>query len=169
MMPNSEREKYMNSLPDEHKTKPRQKQQPLQKSWVQSLKKATLGVTNAAPIIAGVLLLFGLFRSFVPTHIISQVFSGNPFKDTFIGAILGSIFAGNAINSYIIGGELLRSGVSLYAVTAFLITWVTIGFIQFPAEATILGKSFAIKRNILSFALAFFVSIATVLTLSALG
>lgn len=146
-----------------------QQNQPKPKSWKQSFKKASMSVWSAAPIIAGVLLLFGLFRTYLPTAVIRQVFSGNPFKDTFIGAILGSVFAGNAVNSYIIGGELLRDGVSLYAVTAFLITWVTIGFVQFPAEAAILGKSFAIKRNVLSFILAFFVSIATVLTLTAIG
>ncbi len=140
-----------------------------QKSWGDSFGKAGKSVGSALPIIAGVLLLFGLFRSFVPIKIIEHIFSGNPFKDTILGGILGSVFAGNAVNSYIIGGELLKSGVSLYAVTAFIITWVTIGFIQFPVEATFLGKTFAVKRNILSFLMAFLVAVATVLTLNMLG
>ncbi len=148
----------------------RNKQQEKQpKSWKTAFAKAGKNVGYALPIIGGVLLLFGLFRVYVPTSVIKQVFSGNPFKDTFIGGILGSLFAGNAVNSYIIGGELLRSGVSLFAVTAFLITWVTIGLLQFPVEVTFLGKSFAIKRNILSFVLAFLVAVATVLTLRMLG
>jgi uncharacterized membrane protein YraQ (UPF0718 family) len=147
----------------------KQKKDAPKKSWKRSLIKAGKNVGNAIPIIIGVLLLFGLFRTFVPTSAIRQVFSGNPFKDTFIGAVLGSIFAGNAVNSYIIGGELLRNGVSLFAVAAFVITWVTVGFIQLPAEASLLGKSFALKRNALSFVLSFFVAIATVLTLNLLG
>ncbi len=148
---------------------PNKMQKEQNKSWAQVFLKSTKTVIGVLPIIAGVLLLFGLFRVFVPTHLIKQVFTGNPIKDTLIGGIMGSLFAGNAVNSYIIGGELLRSGVTLYAVTAFLITWVTIGVIQFPAEAAILGKSFAIKRNVLSFVLAFLVAIATVVTLNMLG
>jgi uncharacterized membrane protein YraQ (UPF0718 family) len=66
--------------------------------------------------------------------------------------------------SYIIGGELLKDGVSLFAVTAFIVTWVTVGLLQLPAEAAILGRQFAIFRNILSFILAILVSIVTVVT-----
>jgi len=147
----------------------KQKRQMQKKGWPEVFLKAIKNVAAALPIIGGVLLLFGLFRVFIPTRIIKQVFTGNPIKDTLIGGVLGSVFAGNAVNSYIIGGELLRSGVTLYAVTAFIITWVTIGLLQFPAEASILGKSFAIKRNFLSFVLAFLVAIATVLTLNVIG
>ncbi|HHE54334.1 MAG TPA: hypothetical protein ENL21_01030 [Caldithrix abyssi] len=64
---------------------------------------------------------------------------------------------------------MLKDGVSLYAVTAFLVTWVTIGVVQFPAEVAFLGKSFAVKRNFLSFVLSFLVAIATVITLKILG
>jgi hypothetical protein len=45
------------------------------------------------------------------------------------------------------------------------VAWVTVGIVQFPAEAGILGKRFAITRNTLSFILAIGVSIATVTTL----
>jgi len=42
---------------------------------------------------------------------------------------------------------------------------VTVGVIQLPAEASILGKRFALTRNILSFIFAILVAIATVITL----
>lgn len=147
------------------------KDQPRQDSasFGNTLKKAALNIWQALPIIVGVLLLFGLYRNFVPNTFLRQIFTGNIIKDTFLGSVSGSIFAGNAVNSYIIGGELLKDGVSLYAVTAFLVTWVTIGVVQFPAEVAFLGKSFALKRNLLSFVLSFLVSIATVLTLTLLG
>ena len=86
-------------------------------------------------------------------------------KDTLLGSLIGSISEGSPINSYVIGGELLRNHVSLFAVTAFIAAWVTVGVLQLPAEALILGKRFAITRNILSFILATFVSVATVITL----
>lgn len=127
--------------------------------------KALKTFSTAVPIIISVILLFGLFRVFIPQSWIRSVFTGSLIKDTLAGAIIGSISAGNPVNSYIIGGELLKDSVSLYAVTAFIVTWVTIGFVQFPAEASILGKRFAFKRNVLSFILAFFVAIVTVTTI----
>jgi len=105
------------------------------------------------PILVGVVLLMGLFNAFVPRDILASIFSGNPALDTCWGACFGSIIAGNPVNSYIIGRELLTSGVSLFAVTAFIIAWVTVGLVQLPAEIAALGKKFALVRNAVSFVL----------------
>ena len=83
----------------------------------------------------------------------------------FIGSFIGSISAGNPITSYIFGGELLSQGISLLAVTAFIVAWVTVGFIQLPAESIILGRKFAILRNLSAFVLAIVVAVITVLIL----
>nr|CBH37729.1 hypothetical protein BSM_12060 [uncultured archaeon] len=32
--------------------------------------------------------------------------------------------------SYIIGGELMKEGVSLFAITAFIVTWVTVSIVN---------------------------------------
>ena len=120
------------------------------------------------PMILGVVLLIGLFRVFVTNEIISVLFTGNVLRDTMLGSFIGSISAGNAIASYLIGGELLKQRVSLFAVAAFIVAWVTVGIVQFPAEAAILGKRFAVARNLLCFVLSILVSIATVLTLMVL-
>ncbi|OFV68561.1 MAG: conserved hypothetical protein, membrane [Candidatus Syntrophoarchaeum caldarius] len=136
-----------------------------EKNIVTSFYKTFRSFTKELPILFGVILLLGLFKTFVTAQMITSVFTGNLSGDTVIGALIGSISAGNAIMSYIIGGELLKDGVSLFAVTAFIIAWVTVGLVQLPAEVAILGKRFAIFRNILSFIFAIFVSIATVMTL----
>jgi len=130
-----------------------------------SFYKAIKSFATSLPILFGVILLIGLFKIYVPSKAISSVFTGELFRDTFLGSTVGSISAGNPITSYIIGGELLKEGVSLFAVTAFITAWVTVGIIQLPAEASILGKRFAISRNILSFIFSIIVAIATVLTL----
>ena len=130
-------------------------------SFYKALK--SFGVT--LPVLLGVFLLLGLFKTYVSPQAISSVFTGELFRDTVIGSVIGSVSAGNPITSYIIGGELLKEGVSLFAVTAFIVAWVTVGVIQLPAEASILGKRFAITRNILSFLFAILVAIATVVTL----
>jgi uncharacterized membrane protein YraQ (UPF0718 family) len=63
---------------------------------------------------------------------------------------------------------MLNQGVSLLAVTAFLIAWVTVGIIQLPAESTILGKRFSLLRNISAFFLAIIGAILTILILEVL-
>ncbi len=70
---------------------------------------------------------------------------------------------GNAMISYILGGELLKMGVSLYAVTAFLLAWVTIGYVQLPMEITFLGKRFTVIRNLMAIFFTLLISILIVL------
>ena len=123
----------------------------------------SFGVT--LPVLLGVILLLGLFKIYITSELLSSVFTGNLFQDTILGTVIGSISAGNPITSYIIGGELLKEGASLFAVTAFIVAWVTVGVVQLPAEITILGKRFALTRNILSFIFAILIAIATVITL----
>jgi predicted Fe-Mo cluster-binding NifX family protein len=124
---------------------------------------------NLLPILIGVVLLVGLFNTFVSEEWLKSVFSGNVILDTLWGACFGSIFAGNPINSYVIGGELQKYGVSLFAVTAFIITWVTVGLVQLPAEIAAFGKKFALLRNGLSFVFAIPIAFLTVLIVNLLG
>lgn len=144
------------------------KQNDDKKTIVSSFYKACKAFGTALPMLLGVILVLGLFRSFVSSRMLSAVFTGKLFQDTVIGSLIGSISGGNAVTSYIIGGELIKQNVSLVAVTAFIVAWVTVGIIQFPAEAAILGKRFACVRNILSFVLSILVSIGTVKMLTAI-
>ncbi|MHC1600038.1 MAG: permease [Candidatus Methanospirareceae archaeon] len=137
-----------------------------QKTIANSFYIAIKSFGTTLPLLLGVILLLGLFSVFVSREMISSVFTGELLRDTVIGSLIGSISAGNPIISYIIGGELLKEQVSLFAVAAFIVAWVTVGVLQFPAEAAILGKRFATARNILGFILAIVVSIATVTTLT---
>jgi predicted Fe-Mo cluster-binding NifX family protein len=121
---------------------------------------------SMVPMVAGVVLLVGLFNAFVSRQLMASVFSGHVILDTLWGACAGSIFAGNPISSYIIGGELLKEGVSLFAVTAFMLTWVTVGVVQLPAEIAAFGVAFAVRRNIACFLLALPIAAATVLVVA---
>ncbi|MCI0506922.1 MAG: hypothetical protein L0Z73_12545 [Gammaproteobacteria bacterium] len=51
--------------------------------------------------------------------------------------------------SYTPGGVLLGSGASLIAVTALMVSRVTFGIVQHPAEALTQGTRFAIYRNLI--------------------
>ena len=123
---------------------------------------------NLLPILIGVILLIGLFNAFISKDILSFIFSGNKIWDLLWGTICGSILAGNPINSYIIGGELLEYGISLLAVTAFIMAWVTVGLIQLPAEIAALGLRFALVRNAISFILSMVIAIITVIILKSM-
>lgn len=118
------------------------------------------------PIIIGVFFLIALFEAVFPKEIFARTFFGNDILDTLIGAFFGSISGGSPLTSYVIGGELLRQGVGLAAVTAFILAWVSVGIIQFPAESLMLGKKFAFVRNAVSFVSALAVALLTALTLA---
>ena len=133
---------------------------------VHAFRNSANQFANLLPILVGVVLLIGIFNAFVSKELISSIFSGNTALDSLWGACLGSILAGNPINSYIIGGELLEYGVSLFAVTALIITWVTVGLVQLPAEIVALGKRFALVRNAVSFILSIPIAIITVVVLN---
>ncbi len=131
----------------------------------QAILKSAKAMWSTLPIILGTILLLSLLYSLIPKSIYAELFSGNIFLDSFVGGFVGSIAAGNPITSYVIGGELREQGVSLLVVTAFLVSWVTVGFVQLPAEILILKKKFAILRNITAFFLSIIVAIITILIL----
>ncbi|HHB76783.1 MAG TPA: permease, partial [Desulfobulbus sp.] len=116
-------------------------------------------------LLLGVIGLVGLFQAIVTPKMLASLFRGNSLLDTLIGTLTGSIAAGNPIVSYLIGGELLDNGISLYAVTAFILSWVTLGFVQLPAEVEVFGGEFTLIRNILSFIFTMLIAVLTTLTL----
>jgi len=117
------------------------------------------------PILLSILLLISLYVTIIPKSFYSKFFTKNSIIDSVLGASLGSISTGHPVTSYIIGGELVKAGISLISVIAFILSWVTVGIIQLPAECYFLGKSFGIVRNILSFLFAIVISVLVVLTL----
>ena len=117
---------------------------------------------KSLPILIGIILLISLANAIIPKEAYFYFFRGSFLLDPLIGSAIGSILAGNPITSYIMGGELLEQGISLIAITAFLVSWVTVGLVQFPAEASLLGKKFAIIRNITAFFLAIVAAIITI-------
>lgn len=128
-----------------------------------AFKSSARQFVNLLPTLSGVVLLIGLFSALMSKELLSLVFSGDAFFDTFWGACFGSIFAGNPVNSYVIGGELLEYGVSLFAVTAVIVAWVTVGLVQIPTEISALGRKFAVVRNLVSFFMSIAVAGVTVL------
>jgi uncharacterized membrane protein YraQ (UPF0718 family) len=138
-------------------------------SLQQALKKSCLAFWALTPMFLGVIGLVGLFQVLVTPKMLPSLFRGNAIVDTLIGTLAGAIASGNPLVSYLLGGELLGQGISLYAVSAFILSWVTLGFIHLPAEAEVLGFSFTFYRNILAFVFTMIIAVLTSLTMQALA
>jgi hypothetical protein len=134
-----------------------------------SLKKTIRTFINIVPIIVGMLMTTSLVITLFPEEISTGLFGYGDIPDAMLGAAIGSIAAGHPLASYLLGGELLSAGTGLIAVTAMLVTWVTVGIVQLPAEALMLGTRFAVYRNIISFCTAVIIALLTVYTLQVLG
>lgn len=134
-----------------------------------AIKKSFKNFFYLSPMILAIIGLIGIFKAFITPQMISNLFVKNAFYDTFIGLFSGAIAVGQAIISYILGGELLKDGVSMYGVSAFILAWVTLGIVQLPLEASVLGIKFTILRNTLAVIFTFIISIATVWTIGAIG
>jgi uncharacterized membrane protein YraQ (UPF0718 family) len=137
----------------------------MKKKYKIALKGTFNNIKNTLPILFAIILLISWVINSIPDSFYNKIFTGNNIIDSFLGALIGSVATGNPVNSYIIGIKLLEKNVGLVAVTAFIISWVTVGVVQFPAEALLLGKKFALTRNIISFISAIVISILTVLIL----
>lgn len=134
-----------------------------------SFRKTTYSFINILPIIFGMLLATSLVITLFPEQISAGLFGNGDALDALLGASFGSIAVGHPLASYLLGGELLRGGVGLIAVTALLVSWVTVGIVQLPAESLLLGGRFAITRNVVCFVTAVIIAFVTVLTIRLIG
>ena len=131
-----------------------------------AFNKSLKGFLSMFPMLLAILLLLGIFDVYITKDILLSFFISNNFIDTITGTLLGGVLTGNPMISYILGGELTDAGVSLYAVTAFILSWVTIGLVQLPAEVEIFGLRFTFYRTLFTFITTILVSLATVLTVN---
>ena len=136
---------------------------------MQALQSASHQIKKLLPVMISVIFLAGFFEAFLSEKFLTFFFFGSMWRDSLWGAFMGSVFAGNPINSYIIGKQLLELGVSLVAVTAFMCSWVTVGLIQFPAESSALGWKFAVVRNLSCFGLSMAISFVMMFILGLFG
>lgn len=137
-------------------------------SFVKILGRTSCNFLAMLPLLVGIIGLVGLFQELVSAETLATLFHGNGLSDTFVGTFIGSVAAGNPVVSYILGGGLLQQGVSLYAVTAFILSWVTMGVVQLPAEVECFGGRFTLYRNILAFFFTILVAVLTTLTVQVL-
>ena len=129
-----------------------------------AFQKTLQTLKMSLPIMVGILMLISLLNPLFERYY-PRIFTGNYFLDPLIGAIAGSVSFGIPVASYVVGGELIKGGVSLLAVAAFILSWSTVGLVVLPLEIASLGKKLAVWRNSLNFVFSIVISILTILTL----
>jgi hypothetical protein len=137
------------------------------KGWLnykKSISKSVETIKSSLSIMFSILLLVSLIDLFGKDYY-SKIFSGNLITDSIIGALAGSVSFGIPVTSYIVGGELLKEGVSLIAITAFIMAWSTVGVAMLPLESKYLGRRFSIVRNLTNFVFSIIIAITTIATL----
>ena len=131
--------------------------------------KALISFISITPMLIAVMGLVGLMQIYLTPEILSTFFGHGSLADTLVGTLAGAVSMGQAMISYVIAEGLMEQGVSLYALSAFILAWVTLGFVQLPAEASVFGLKFTFYRNILTLISTIIVAYATVLTVGALS
>jgi uncharacterized membrane protein YraQ (UPF0718 family) len=146
--------------------KPNQKQAP---TFKKSFLKALMGFVAMLPMVIAVVGLVAIFKSYITPEMLSTLFGHGRVADIAIGTLTGAVSSGNGALSYVVGEGLMDQGVSVYAVSAFILAWVTLGFVQLPAEASVFGVRFTVWRNVLTLMSTVAVSYLAVMTTGALS
>ncbi len=134
-----------------------------------ALKKSILSLISVLPMIIAVVGFVGIMQTYITPDKFSFLFGKSTFLDTLAGTFVGAISVGHGMISYVIAEGLLEHGVSVYAASAFILAWVTLGFIQLPAEASVFGVRFTVYRNILTLVSTILVAYFTVVTVGFLS
>ncbi|MEA2050426.1 MAG: permease [Campylobacterota bacterium] len=134
----------------------------------QAILKSINSFASILPMLLGVVGLISILQVYTTPEMLSKLFGYNTISDISIGTFVGSISSGNPAMSYVIAEGLLNEGVSLYAITAFILAWVTLGIVQLPAEASVFGIKFTVYKNILTLLSTMIISFLTIITLGIL-
>ena len=138
-------------------------------TFKKAFKRSLINFISITPMLIAVMGLVGLMQVYLTPDILSTFFGHGSLVDTLVGTLAGAISMGQGMISYVVAEGLLEQGVSHYALSAFILAWITLGFVQLPAEASIFGLKFTFYRNILTLISTIIIAYVTVLTVGALS
>ena len=108
------------------------------------------------------LVLVSIVLFLVPESLISTYLGGNNrYVGVLIGAVLGSVVLMPGFIAYPLCGILLQKGVAYMVLSAFSTTLMMVGVLTYPVEKAYLGTKVTVIRNLISFAIALLVALAT--------
>ncbi len=126
--------------------------------YINHIREISEMIIKNAFFIISIVLLISIYSVYFSSDI-SQMLKDKPIGlQLLMGDIIGSVSVGGPLNSYILGGELLRQGIPLAVVLTFIMAWISVGIVQLPIESSYFGWKFAILRNFLAFLFAIILS-----------
>ena len=138
-------------------------------SLKKAFKKALINFISITPMMLAVIGLVGLMQVYLSPEILSTFFGYGDMTDTLVGTAAGAVSMGQGMISYVVAEGLMEQGVSHYALSAFILAWVTLGVVQLPAEASVFGVRFTFYRNVLTVIATIVIAYVTVLTVGLLS
>ena len=138
-------------------------------SLKKAFKKALINFISITPMMLAVIGLVGLMQVYLSPEILSTFFGYGDMTDTLVGTVAGAVSMGQGMISYVVAEGLMEQGVSHYALSAFILAWVTLGVVQLPAEASVFGVRFTFYRNVLTVISTIVIAYVTVLTVGLLS
>lgn len=125
-----------------------------------SLQVAGRSLRKLIPLLIAVFGMVGLFQVFLsPAQVEQALGASNGWLALLLGAILGAVSIGPPLAAYPLAGSMLDAGAWPPAVAAFVITWISIGVITLPFEASIFSLRYALLRNGIGFIVALLVGL----------
>ena len=124
------------------------------KGW-QGLSVARFSLLRVLPLLAAIFLLIGLFEVFIPPQVIEHwLGASSGFTALLCGGMAGAIAIGPPLAAFPLAGSMLHAGAWPPAVATFIVSWIWVGIVTLPFEASVFGTRFALVRNGLGFAVA---------------
>jgi uncharacterized membrane protein YraQ (UPF0718 family) len=113
-----------------------------------SLQAAGRSLRGLIPLLLAVFGLVGLFQVFLPPALIERwLGSASGTAALFAGGLLGAVAIGPPAAAFPLAGSLLQAGAWAPAVAAFIVSWLLVGIVTLPFEASVFGPRFALARN----------------------
>jgi uncharacterized membrane protein YraQ (UPF0718 family) len=117
----------------------------------QAGRRSVVSLVKVLPVVFGVLGLASLVAAALPAGVLARVLPMEGVFGPLLGAFVGGVAAGHPLTSYLLAGEFAVAGIGMATITAFIVSWVTVGFAHIPIESATLGLRFALWRNAISF------------------
>jgi len=138
-------------------------------SLKKAFKKAFINFISITPMMLAVIGLVGIMQVYLSPEILATFFGYGSMTDTLVGTVAGAVSMGQGMISYVVAEGLMEQGISHYALSAFILAWVTLGVVQLPSEASIFGVRFTFYRNVLTLISTIVIAYVTVLTVGLLS
>ncbi len=127
-----------------------------------ALRIAYKRLVKILPAFITMLILVSIVLFLIPEQLISTYLGGNNrYAGVLIGAVLGSVVLMPGFIAYPLCGILLQKGVAYMVLSAFSTTMMMVGVLTYPVEKAYLGTKVTVIRNLISFAIALVVALAT--------